>query len=80
MWRQVVGFFMVDPGGNLGSGVTGSVIREVDSVTAAQTVVWIATIALGNPDMVNNVAEFIGLHRLLKRMDGRTYAWLATVQ
>jgi ribonuclease HI len=60
-----VGFFDGGSRGNPGPGGSGSVfVQLIDGKTRA-TPTWVAVTALSNRAMTNNVAEFVGLHRLL---------------
>ncbi|KAE8981637.1 hypothetical protein PR001_g23942 [Phytophthora rubi] len=60
-----VGFFDGGSRGNPGPGGSGSVIIEMDGETGDTWPIWAAATALGRRDTTNNLAEFIGLHRLL---------------
>jgi ribonuclease HI len=66
-WLQPVriGFFDGGSRGNPGPGGSGSVIIQKEAVSGGLTVAWAAATALSCPTMTNNVAEFVGLHRLL---------------
>jgi hypothetical protein len=63
---QRIDFFDGGSRGNPGPGGSGSVFVEKSATTSAGTIVWAAVTALGCPNMNNNVAEFVGLHRLLQ--------------
>jgi ribonuclease HI len=60
-----IGFFDGGSRGNPGPGGSGSVFVERDTETEEVKIIWAAATALGCPTMTNNVAEFVGLHRLL---------------
>jgi ribonuclease HI len=62
-----VGFFDGGSRGNPGPGGSGSVIVECCRNGDESTLVWAAVTALGSRKMTNNVAEFVGLHRLLAK-------------
>lgn len=60
-----VGFFDGGSRGNPGPGGSGSVIVALEPMTRAARPLWAAATALGRPTTTNNIAEFIGLQRLL---------------
>jgi ribonuclease HI len=60
-----VGFFDGGSRGNPGAGGSGSVFVEKAQDSGTETIVWVAATALSSSTMTNNVAEFVGLHRLL---------------
>ncbi|GMF13251.1 unnamed protein product [Phytophthora lilii] len=62
-----VGFFDGGSRGNPGPGGSGSVVVEMIGTAQPPEVVWAAATALESRSTTNNVAEFVGLHRLLKR-------------
>ncbi|KAG6950744.1 hypothetical protein JG687_00014067 [Phytophthora cactorum] len=59
-------FFDGDSRGN--PRPSGSAIYQIDEGSGIGTLRWIAATALGSPRTTSNVAEFVGLHRLLTRM------------
>ncbi|KAE9079743.1 hypothetical protein PF001_g4595 [Phytophthora fragariae] len=67
--EQVVrlGFFDGGSRGNPGPGGSGSIFVELRWAGEDPHVVWAAATALARKTTTNNVAEFVGLHRLLKR-------------
>jgi hypothetical protein len=60
-----VGFFDGGSRGNPGPGGSGSVFVQLTDGNTRATSTWVAVTALSNRAMTNNVAEFVGLHRLL---------------
>ncbi|KAG1704887.1 hypothetical protein DVH05_004915 [Phytophthora capsici] len=62
-----VDFFDGGSRGNPGPGGSGSVIVEVTQHDEQNRVVWAAATSLAKKTTTNNLAEFIGLHRLLQR-------------
>ncbi|KAG1692212.1 hypothetical protein DVH05_025642 [Phytophthora capsici] len=67
MDRVRIGFFDGGSRGNPGAGGSGSVMVEVEPSHHDFTLRWAAATALGRKDTTNNVAEFIGLNRLLQK-------------
>jgi ribonuclease HI len=61
-----IGYFDGGSRGNPGPGGSGSVIVQVDDGQISPTSIWVAVTALGSRAMTKNVAEFVGLHRLLE--------------
>ncbi|KAG1689688.1 hypothetical protein DVH05_002045 [Phytophthora capsici] len=61
------GFFAGGSRGNLGPGGSGSVVVEIIAKDGSVSRVWAAATALGRKDTTNNVAEFVGLQRLLRK-------------
>jgi ribonuclease HI len=60
-----VGFFDGGSRCNPGPGGSGSVFVQLTDGQKRATPTWVAMTALSNRAMTNNVAEFVGLHRLL---------------
>jgi ribonuclease HI len=58
---QFLLFFDGGSRGNPGPGGSGSVLLKIDSTTREARIVWVASMAYGNPSMTNNVAEYWGL-------------------
>ncbi|RAW30989.1 hypothetical protein PC110_g12655 [Phytophthora cactorum] len=65
---QHLGFFDGGSRGNPGPGGSGSVVVEVRMGGDQDKLVWAACTALASPKTTNNVAEFVGLHRVLSAM------------
>ncbi|POM81526.1 Hypothetical protein PHPALM_487 [Phytophthora palmivora] len=57
----------------------GEIPGQVDAATRRPTIVWAAATALGNPDTTNNIAEFVGLQRLLQHAHRKKWVGLAVV-
>lgn len=66
-YNQRLGFFDGGSRGNPGAGGSGSVVIQLGGHATQLKPVWAAATALGRKETTNNVAEFVGLHRLLKR-------------
>ncbi|KAG2787114.1 hypothetical protein Pcac1_g3905 [Phytophthora cactorum] len=64
-----VGFFDRGSRGNPGPGGSGSAIYEVAESGRSGVLLWAAATALSSKHTTNNAAEFVGLHRLLARIE-----------
>ncbi|OWZ11878.1 reverse transcriptase [Phytophthora megakarya] len=62
-----VGFFDGGSRGNPGPGGSGSIVVEVGDGVHSLKMLWAAATALGRKTTTNNIAEFVGLHRLLTK-------------
>ncbi|KAG3051880.1 hypothetical protein PC121_g17590 [Phytophthora cactorum] len=62
-----IGFFDGGSRGKPGAGGSGSVVVEYDHATDTCRPMWIVATSLIQPPTTKNVAEFVGLHRLLSR-------------
>nr|KAH7506574.1 hypothetical protein KRP22_4537 [Phytophthora ramorum] len=65
--------------GNPGPGGSGSDLVEKNTRQGDEQVTWAAATALSSLTMTNNVAEFIGLHRLLAHAVGQGWRGLHIV-
>ncbi|KAG2766882.1 hypothetical protein Pcac1_g21678 [Phytophthora cactorum] len=65
--KAKIGFFDGGSRGNPGPGGSGSVIVEYDYATKTCRPLWIASTSLAHQATTNNVAECVGLQRLLQR-------------
>jgi ribonuclease HI len=68
-----IGFFDGGSRGNPGPGGSGSVVVQRNGPSEVWRPVWAAATALGHAKTTNNVAEFVGLHRLL--LQAATQGW-----
>jgi ribonuclease HI len=60
-----VGFFDGGSRGNHGPGGSGSVVVQLAEDQTTAKPIWAAVTVLGSREMTNNVAEFVGLRRML---------------
>ncbi|KAG2778349.1 hypothetical protein PC116_g14537 [Phytophthora cactorum] len=74
-----VAFFDGSSRGNPGPGGSGSAIVELHSPGPGHTVLWAAATALSHNKPTNNVAEFIGLLRVLQQADEQRWRGLHVV-
>jgi ribonuclease HI len=68
-----IGFFDGGSRGNPGPGGSGSVVVQRNGPSEEWRPMWAAATALGQANTTNNVAEFVGLHRLL--LQAATQGW-----
>ncbi|KAG1706307.1 hypothetical protein DVH05_001455 [Phytophthora capsici] len=77
--RILLGFFDGGSRGNPGPGGSGSVLVEWKRDEERYKVVWAAATSLNNQNMTNNVAEFVGLQRLLAEATARKWRGLQVI-